>query len=50
MFSYARTVFKIIALKLKLQKRHENSKLSKYSICRQNDKKKHKYQKLNDTR
>ena len=39
MFYDARAVFKIVALKLKLQKRHENSKLSKYSICRQNDKK-----------
>ena len=46
MFSYARTVFKIIALKLKLQKRHENSTLSKYSICRQNDKKKTQVSKI----
>ena len=37
MLPFARRVFKIIALKLKLQKRHEKSKLNKCSICRQND-------------
>ena len=40
MLPFARRVSKIIGLKLKRQKRHEYSKLSKYSICRQNDDKK----------
>ena len=37
MLPHPRRVFKIIAFKVKLPKLHENSKFSKYSICRQND-------------
>ena len=37
MLPFPRRVFKISVLKLKLWKRHENTKLSKYSICKEND-------------
>ena len=37
MLPFARKVLEIICLKLKLQKQHENRKLSKCSIIRHND-------------
>ena len=37
MLPFPRRVFKISVLKLKLWKRHENTQLSKYSICKEND-------------